>query len=131
MTNLCEKFRVDTTKSTMASDGKCRFSTEEGKPIFHFLNTSTFSEYTVVDSACVVKIDHEASLKKMSLLSCGVSTGVGAVWNTADLEEGSTVAGFDLGAVGLAVNIDWMGFDSNIRSASYTKIAASPPNGAV
>ncbi|XP_042006886.1 alcohol dehydrogenase-like 3 [Salvia splendens] len=103
MTNLCEKFRVDTTKSTMASDGKCRFSTEEGKPIFHFLNTSTFSEYTVVDSACVVKIDHEASLKKMSLLSCGVSTGVGAVWNTADLEEGSTVAGFDLGAVGLAV----------------------------
>ncbi|KAL1556421.1 alcohol dehydrogenase [Salvia divinorum] len=102
-TNLCEKFRVNTMKSTMSSDGKCRFSTEEGKPIFHFLNTSTFTEYTVVDSACVVKIDREASLKKMSLLSCGVSMGVGAVWNTADVEEGSTVAVFGLGAVGLAV----------------------------
>ena len=74
-TNLCEKFRVDTAKSTMANDRKCRFSTKEGKPIFHFLNTSTFSEYTVVDSACVVKVDREASLNKMSLLSCGVSTG--------------------------------------------------------
>ncbi|XP_047981989.1 alcohol dehydrogenase-like 4 isoform X2 [Salvia hispanica] len=102
-TNLCEKFRVDTAKSTMANDRKCRFSTKEGKPIFHFLNTSTFSEYTVVDSACVVKVDREASLNKMSLLSCGVSTGVGAVWNTADVEEGSTVAVFGLGAVGLAV----------------------------
>lgn len=74
--NLCEKYRVNPLKSVMLSDGKCRFSTKDGKPIFHFLNTSTFSEYTVVDSACVVKIDPNASLKKMTLLSCGVSTGI-------------------------------------------------------
>ncbi|KAL1556420.1 alcohol dehydrogenase [Salvia divinorum] len=102
-TNLCEKFRVNPMKSTMANDGKCRFSTKEGNPIFHFLNTSTFTQYTVLDSACVVKIDREASLKNITLLSCGVSTGLGAVWNTADLEEGSTVVVFGLGAVGLAV----------------------------
>jgi alcohol dehydrogenase len=46
-----------------------------GEPIFHFLNTSTFTEYSVLDSACAVKIDPNAHLKKMSLLSCGVSTG--------------------------------------------------------
>ncbi|KAH6792578.1 GroES-like zinc-binding dehydrogenase family protein [Perilla frutescens var. hirtella] len=101
--NLCEKFRVNPMKSTMAGDGRCRFSTKDGRPIYHFLNTSTFSEYTVVDSACLVKIDPKASLQKMTLLSCGVSTGLGAVWNTADVEEGSTVAVFGLGAVGLAV----------------------------
>lgn len=74
-TNLCEKFRVNPLKSVMDNDGKTRFSTKDGKSIYHFLNTSTFSEYTVLDSACVVKIDSEAPLKKMTLLSCGVSTG--------------------------------------------------------
>lgn len=101
-TNLCEKFRVNPLKSTMSGDGKCRFSTKDGKLIYHFLNTSTFSEYTVVDSGCAVKIDPKAPLDKMSLLSCGVSTGLGAVWNTANVEAGSTVAVFGLGAVGLA-----------------------------
>ncbi|KAL6005740.1 hypothetical protein ACLOJK_006313 [Asimina triloba] len=102
-TNLCEKYRVNPLKSVMLSDGKSRFSTKQGKPIYHFLNTSTFSEYTVLDSGCVVKISPHAPLKKMSLLSCGVSTGVGAAWNTADVQPGSTVAVFGLGAVGLAV----------------------------
>lgn len=75
-TNLCENFRVNPFNKVMANDGKCRFSTRsDGKPIYHFLNTSTFSEYTVLASACVVKIDSEAPLKKMTLLSCGVSTG--------------------------------------------------------
>ncbi|KAL5725890.1 alcohol dehydrogenase [Ranunculus cassubicifolius] len=101
-TNLCGKFRVNPFKSVMEADGKTRFSTKNGEPIYHFLNTSTFSEYTVLDSACVVKIDSNASLKKMSLLSCGVSTGVGAAWNTANVKPGSTVAVFGLGAVGLA-----------------------------
>jgi alcohol dehydrogenase len=59
----------------MEHDGKCRFSTKDGEPIFHFLNTSTFTEYNVLDSACVVKIDPNAPLKKMTLLSCGISTG--------------------------------------------------------
>ncbi|KAF6159593.1 hypothetical protein GIB67_034555 [Kingdonia uniflora] len=102
-TNLCEKNRVNPYKSVMLNDGKTRFSTLDGKPIYHFLNTSTFTEYTVLDSANVVKVDSEASLKKMSLLSCGVSTGVGAAWNTANVQAGSTVAVFGLGAVGLAV----------------------------
>ncbi|KAL6579165.1 hypothetical protein OROMI_009381 [Orobanche minor] len=74
-TNLCEKFRVNPFKSTMINDGKCRFRSKDGaNPIYHFLNTSTFSEYTVLDSACAVKIDPEAPLHKMTLLSCGVST---------------------------------------------------------
>lgn len=74
--NLCERFRVDPMKKVMVSDGKTRFFTsKDNKPIFHFLNTSTFSEYTVIDSACVVKVDPLFPLEKMSLLSCGVSTG--------------------------------------------------------
>ncbi|XP_015089009.1 alcohol dehydrogenase-like 3 isoform X1 [Solanum pennellii] len=102
-TNLCGKFRVNPFKSVMESDGKCRFRNKDGIPIYHFLNTSTFTEYTVVDSACLVKIDSHASLDKMTLLSCGVSTGLGAAWNTADVQTGETVAVFGLGAVGLAV----------------------------
>ncbi|GMP96811.1 hypothetical protein CsSME_00045297 [Camellia sinensis var. sinensis] len=73
-TNLCEKYRVNPFKSVMVNDGRTRFSTnKEGKkkPIFHFLNTSTFSKCTVLDSACVVKIDSNAPLKNMTLLSCG------------------------------------------------------------
>ncbi|CAM8876426.1 unnamed protein product [Rhodiola kirilowii] len=102
-TNLCHKFRVNPFRSTMVNDGKTRFSTLDGKPIYHFLNTSTFSEYTVLDSACVVKVDSDAPLQKMTLLSCCVSTGVGAAWNTANVQHGSTVAVFGLGSVGLAV----------------------------
>ena len=81
-TNKCEKFGVDAMKKVMAGDGTSRFSTIDGKPIFHFLNTSTFTEYTVVESACVVKLhssgddgDLYAYLKRLTLLSCGVSTG--------------------------------------------------------
>ncbi|XP_075488237.1 alcohol dehydrogenase-like 4 [Primulina tabacum] len=102
-TNLCETYRVKPFKSTMSGDGKCRFRTKDGDPIYHFLNTSTFVEYTVLDSACVVKIDSKAPLPTMTLLSCGVSTGLGAVWNTADVPSGASVAVFGLGAVGLAV----------------------------
>ncbi|VVB11858.1 unnamed protein product [Arabis nemorensis] len=109
--NLCERYHVDPMKRVMVSDGGTRFSTtttKEGglsksQPIYHFLNTSTFTEYTVLDSACVVKIDPNAPLKHMSLLSCGVSTGVGAVWNIAKVKEGTTTAVFGLGSVGLAV----------------------------
>ncbi|XP_061366096.1 alcohol dehydrogenase-like 3 [Gastrolobium bilobum] len=105
LTNMCERFGVNPMKKVMAGDGTCRFSTINGKPIFHFLNTSTFTEYTVVDSACVVKLhrDLTLNLKNLTLLSCGVSTGVGAAWNTANVHSGSSVAVFGLGAVGLAV----------------------------
>ncbi|KAK4744894.1 hypothetical protein SAY87_011206 [Trapa incisa] len=102
-TNMCPKFGANPMKKTMTSDGKVRFwSKDRTEPIYHFLNTSTFSEYTVIDSSCVVKIDPNFPLKKMSLLSCGVSTGVGAVWITADVQAGEKVAIFGLGAVGLA-----------------------------
>lgn len=103
ITNLCEKFRVDPLQSVMRNDGKTRFLTQDGTPIYHFLNTSTFTEYTVMDAACVVKIDPKAPLNKMTLLSCCLSTGFGAVTNTANVHQGSTVAVFGLGAVGLAV----------------------------
>uniref|UniRef100_A0A1D1YMY4 Alcohol dehydrogenase-like 4 n=1 Tax=Anthurium amnicola TaxID=1678845 RepID=A0A1D1YMY4_9ARAE len=103
-TNLCETYRVNPFKSTMTGDGKPRFfSTARQQPVYHFLNTSTFSEYTVLDAACVAKINPAAPLHKMCLFSCGLSTGVGAAWNTADVQQGSTVAIFGLGAVGLAV----------------------------
>ncbi|KAK9122321.1 hypothetical protein Syun_019938 [Stephania yunnanensis] len=62
----------------------------------------TFAEYTVVDSACAVKLSPDVPFKKMSLLSCGVSTGLGAAWNTANVKPGSTLAIIGLGAVGLA-----------------------------
>lgn len=101
-TNLCKKFRIEVGRKVMRNDGKSRFSIM-GKPVFHFMSTSTFSEYTVVDYACVAKINPEAPLNKACLLGCGVTTGVGAVLNTADIEPGSTVAIFGLGTVGLAV----------------------------
>ncbi|ONK71674.1 uncharacterized protein A4U43_C04F11180 [Asparagus officinalis] len=106
-TNLCGEFRVNPFSSVMKRDGKTRFFATDGngerRPIHHFLNTSTFTEYTVLDSACCVKIDSRAPLNRMCLLSCGVSTGVGAAWNTANVQKGSTVAIFGLGSIGLAV----------------------------
>ena len=75
-TNLCGKFRVNAFKTGMTVDGKTRFFTVSGRnPIHHFLNTSTFTQYTVLDSACVLKIDPTAPLREICLLSCGVSTG--------------------------------------------------------
>lgn len=105
-TNMCRDYGVNPMKKAMVADGRCRFRTKEtGEPIFHFLNTSTFSEFTVVESACAVKVDPCFPLEKMAMLSCGVSSGVGAAWNTADVKAGSTVAIFGLGSVGLAVRI--------------------------
>ncbi|KAE8726269.1 Detected protein of unknown function [Hibiscus syriacus] len=98
---------VRIVKSVMLNEGKTRFSTKDGSPIFHFLNTSTFSEDTIIDSAYVVKIDFDAPSMKMSLLSCGVSTSVGAAWNVADVQPGSSVVIFGLGAVGLARIVPW------------------------
>ncbi|KAH9785089.1 Alcohol dehydrogenase class-3 [Citrus sinensis] len=86
----------------MMNDRKSRFSIN-GKPIYHFMGTSTFSQYTVVHDVSVAKIDPQAPLDKVCLLGCGVPTGLGAVWNTAKVEPGSIVAVFGLGTVGLAV----------------------------
>lgn len=83
-------------------DGTSRFS-KDGKPIFHFMGCSTFSEYSVIAEISAAKINPESDLTKMSMLGCGVSTGWGAVVNTCKVEPGSSVAVFGLGAVGLAV----------------------------
>lgn len=83
-------------------DGTTRF-TCKGKKLFHYMGTSTFSEYTVLAEVSVAKIRSDAPLRSVCLLGCGVTTGVGAVRNTCKVEEGATVAVFGLGAVGLSV----------------------------
>uniref|UniRef100_A0A672QVK2 Alcohol dehydrogenase class-3-like n=1 Tax=Sinocyclocheilus grahami TaxID=75366 RepID=A0A672QVK2_SINGR len=83
-------------------DKTSRF-TCKGKQLFHFMGTSTFSEYTVVSEISLAKVDENAPLDKVCLLGCGISTGYGAAINTAKVEAGSTCAVFGLGAVGLAV----------------------------
>jgi len=101
-TNLCGKIRSFTGNGIIANDGKPRFK-YNGQDIYHFMGTSTFSEYTVLHEESVAVISKEAPLDKVCLLGCGVSTGLGAVENTADVEEGSSVAVFGIGTLGLAV----------------------------
>jgi S-(hydroxymethyl)glutathione dehydrogenase/alcohol dehydrogenase len=100
-TNLCSSVRTTQGKGLMP-DGTSRFSFE-GKPLFHYMGTSTFSEYTVLPEVSLAKVSKEAPLDKICLLGCGVTTGIGAVVNTAKVTPGSTVAVFGLGAIGLAV----------------------------
>ncbi|CAD6206576.1 unnamed protein product [Miscanthus lutarioriparius] len=99
--NMCDLLRINTDRGVMIGDGKSRFSIN-GKPIYHFVGTSTFSEYTVMHVGCVAKINPQAPLDKVCVLSCGISTGLGASINVAKPPKGSTVAIFGLGAVGLA-----------------------------
>ncbi len=100
-TNLCQKVRATQGKGLMP-DGTSRFS-YNGEPIFHYMGCSTFSEYTVVNDISLAKINPEADHEKVCLLGCGVTTGLGAVHNTAKVKEGDTVAVFGLGGIGLAV----------------------------
>ena len=100
-TNLCQAVRATQGKGLMP-DGSTRFS-YQGQPIYHYMGTSTFSEYTVVAEISLAKIDAQAPLDKVCLLGCGVTTGIGAVHNTAKVESGATVAVFGLGGIGLAV----------------------------
>jgi S-(hydroxymethyl)glutathione dehydrogenase/alcohol dehydrogenase len=102
-TNLCQAVRATQGKGLMP-DGTTRFS-YQGQPIYHYMGTSTFSEYTVVPEISLAKIDKDAPLDKVCLLGCGVTTGIGAVLNTAKVEEGATVAIFGLGGIGLAAII--------------------------
>ncbi|CAA7396694.1 unnamed protein product [Spirodela intermedia] len=99
--NMCSLLRIDPDRGVMIGDGKSRFSIN-GKPIYHFLGTSTFSEYTVVHVGCLAKINPLAPLETVCVLSCGISTGFGATVNVAKPKKGSSVAVFGLGAVGLA-----------------------------
>lgn len=100
-TNLCQKIRATQGKGLMP-DGTTRFS-KNGKPIFHYMGTSTFAEYTVVPEIALAKVNPKAPLDKVCLLGCGVTTGIGAVLKTAKVEAGATVAVFGLGGIGLSV----------------------------
>lgn len=99
-TNLCQAIRATQGKGLMP-DGTSRFSIN-GKTLFHYMGTSTFSEYTVLPEIAVAKINKAAPLDKVCLLGCGITTGIGAVLNTAKVEPGSTVAIFGLGGIGLS-----------------------------
>ena len=101
-TNLCPKIRSTQGQGVMP-DGTSRFHDKDGKEIFHFMGCSTMSEYTVLAEISCAKISKEIALEKACLFGCGVSTGLGAVWNTCKVEINSSVAVFGLGAVGLAV----------------------------
>ncbi|XP_053107338.1 alcohol dehydrogenase 1B-like [Hemicordylus capensis] len=98
--NLCTKNDLGVSTGLMA-DGTSRF-TYQGKPVHHFVGTSTFTEYTVVCENAVAKIDAAAPLEKVCLIGCGFSTGYGAAVNSAKVEPGSTCAVFGLGGVGLS-----------------------------
>ena len=100
-TNLCGAVR-ETQGQGLMPDGTTRFSSN-GTDLYHYMGTSTFSEYTVVPEVSLAKISQDAPLDKVCLLGCGITTGIGAVFNTAGVEPGSTVAVFGLGAIGLSV----------------------------
>lgn len=100
-TNLCVRIRATQGKGLMP-DGTSRFS-KDGKMIHHYMGCSTFAEYTVVPEIALAKVNKEAPLDKVCLLGCGVTTGIGAVLNTAKVEKGATVDVFGLGGIGLSV----------------------------
>ena len=100
-TNLCGAIRETQGRGVMP-DGTSRFSLD-GKPLYHYMGTSTFSEYTVLPEIALAKVRPDAPLEKVCLLGCGITTGIGAVLNTAKVEPGASVAVFGLGGIGLSV----------------------------
>jgi S-(hydroxymethyl)glutathione dehydrogenase/alcohol dehydrogenase len=100
-TNLCGKIRATQGKGVMP-DGTSRFKCK-GKDLLHFMGTSTFSQYTVVADVSVVAVQQDAPMDRTCLLGCGITTGYGAARITANVEEGSNVAVFGAGCVGLSV----------------------------
>jgi S-(hydroxymethyl)glutathione dehydrogenase/alcohol dehydrogenase len=100
-TNLCQAVR-ETQGQGLMPDGSSRFSLD-GEKVFHYMGTSTFSNYTVVPEIALAKIRKDAPFDKVCYIGCGVTTGIGAVMNTAKVEPGSNVAVFGLGGIGLNV----------------------------
>ena len=100
-TNLCSAILATQGKGVMP-DGTSRLS-HKGRMLHHYMGTSTFAEYTVVPEIALAKIRRDAPLEKVCLLACGITTGIGAVLNTAKVHPGATVAIFGLGGVGLSV----------------------------
>ncbi len=102
-TNLCQAVRETQGKGLMP-DGTTRFY-KDGQPIYHYMGCSTFSEYTVLPEISLAKVNKAAPLEEVCLLGCGVTTGMGAVMNTAKVQKGDTVAIFGLGGIGLSAVI--------------------------
>ncbi|MBE9100225.1 S-(hydroxymethyl)glutathione dehydrogenase/class III alcohol dehydrogenase [Vacuolonema iberomarrocanum] len=100
-TNLCQAIRLTQGKGLMP-DGSSRFSLD-GQKLFHYMGTSTFANYTVVPEIALAKIREDAPFEKVCYIGCGVTTGIGAVINTAKVEPGSNVIVFGLGGIGLNV----------------------------
>jgi len=100
-TNLCTAIRATQGKGLMP-DGTSRFSLD-GKPVYHYMGCSTFSNYTVLPEIAVAKIREDAPFEKVCYIGCGVTTGIGAVINTAKVEPGANVVVFGLGGIGLNV----------------------------
>ncbi|MBW4532733.1 MAG: S-(hydroxymethyl)glutathione dehydrogenase/class III alcohol dehydrogenase [Pleurocapsa minor HA4230-MV1] len=100
-TNLCQAIRSTQGKGVMPN-GTSRFS-YQGEKLYHYMGTSTFANYTVLPEIAVAKIRHDAPLDKVCLIGCGVTTGLGAVINTAKVEPGANVVVFGLGGIGLNV----------------------------
>lgn len=100
-TNLCQAIRVTQGRGLMP-DGTSRFS-RHGQPLYHYMGTSTFANYTVVPAIALAKIRPDAPFDKVCYIGCGVTTGLGAVINTAKVEPGANVVVFGLGGIGLNV----------------------------
>ncbi|WP_343562867.1 S-(hydroxymethyl)glutathione dehydrogenase/class III alcohol dehydrogenase [Kiloniella sp. b19] len=100
-TNLCQKIRTTQGQGLMP-DGTSRFSMD-GKMLHHYMGCSTFANYTVLPEIALAKIREDAPFDKVCYIGCGVTTGVGAVVNTAKVEPGSNVVVFGLGGIGLNV----------------------------
>ena len=100
-TNLCTAIRATQGKGVMP-DGTSRFSTG-GKLVHHYMGCSTFSNYTVLPEIALAKIREDAPFEKVCYIGCGVTTGIGAVINTAKVEPGANVVVFGLGGIGLNV----------------------------
>jgi S-(hydroxymethyl)glutathione dehydrogenase / alcohol dehydrogenase len=100
-TNLCQSIRITQGQGLMP-DGSSRFS-YKGNPLLHYMGTSTFANYTVVPEIALAKIRSDAPFDKVCYIGCGVTTGIGAVINTAKVEPGSNVVVFGLGGIGLNV----------------------------
>ncbi len=101
-TNLCQSIR-STQGQGLMPDGTSRFSTLDGDPILHYMGTSTFSNYTVLPEIALAKVREDAPFDKICYIGCGVTTGVGAVINTAKAEPGCRAIVFGLGGIGLNV----------------------------
>lgn len=100
-TNLCQAIRTTQGQGVMP-DGSSRFSLD-GKKLYHYMGTSTFANYTVLPEIALAKIREDAPFEKVCYIGCGVTTGIGAVINTAKVEPGARVVVFGLGGVGLNV----------------------------